>query len=250
MMSEDPVIIDTNCYLGSWPTRGLRVNSARDLVDLASRNGVTTCLVSPLDSIFHKDRVLANSRLVEDLSEFSNRLLPVPIVNPLSPVDESGDYQLLRLTPAYHGYSIGSRSTSRFLSTVESDVRGLFISFRMRDDRLNHPLLRMTPIDPTALVETLREVPELPVIVNNARKSEIETIIENTGDHVMLDCTWSLPIGFIERMVEEHGDHRLVYGSNVPLHYYQSSLLQVLGADISLKSLGRILGGNIAPFLG
>ncbi|MBU7004957.1 MAG: hypothetical protein HXS50_05280, partial [Theionarchaea archaeon] len=204
----------------------------------------------PLDSIFHKDRVLANSRLVEALSEFSDRLFPVPIVNPLSPVEESGDYKLLRLTPTYHGYQVGSRSTWRFLSRVGSHVRALFISFRMRDDRLSHPVLRTTPVDTPALVEALREVQGLPVIVNNARKSEIETIIENTGDQVMLDCTWSLPIGFIERMVEEHGDHRLVYGSNVPLHYYQSSLLQLLGADISRKSLERILVGNIAPVLG
>ena len=91
--------------------------------------------------------------------------------------------------------------------------------------------------------------PGLRVIVNNTRSAEIERILENTEDNVVLGCDWSLPVGFIERLVDAHGDGRLVFGSNSPLHYYQSSLLRIQMADIPLSSRRMILSGNIDHML-
>ena len=247
---EGQTIIDTNCYLGNWPTRKLGVTSAEGLAKLAAENGVTTCMVSPLDAIFHKDRVSANSNLIKELARWKDGLRPLPIINPLSPVDETGDFRLLRMTPTHHGYSPLNRTVLHFLSGLETGGSVLFMSMRMRDERLIHPMLKTRPVSPDGLISALRRFPALRVIINNARSTEMRRILERTGDRVLLGCDWSLPIGFVERMVGEHGDHRIVFGSNSPLHYYQSSLLQVQEADLPERSRRRILCENAAALLG
>ena len=242
-------IIDTNCYLGSWPTRRLGIGSPRELLELAAENGVGTCLVSPLEGIFHKDRITANTALQREIANFSTNLIPLPVVNPLAPVEESGNAKLVRVTPTHHLYSVRNRALNRLMAILESGGRALFISMRMRDERLRHPILRTRPIRPDELVSALEPFPDLPVVVNNARSVEMDRILQNCGDNVLVGCTWSMPVGFIERMVDEHGDHRMVFGSNVPLHYYQSSLLQINGANISGRSRDRILRENAGALL-
>jgi predicted TIM-barrel fold metal-dependent hydrolase len=85
--------------------------------------------------------------------------------------------------------------------------------------------------------------------VNNVKANEMEKVLSGTAGTVMVGCDWSLPVGFVERMVDSHGDDRLVFGSNVSLHYYQSSLLQIRMAEISEKSKRKILGGNLRKLL-
>lgn len=249
MAPPAPGIIDTNCYLGSWPTRRLAIGSPRELGQLALDNGVVTCLVSPLEAIFHKDRITANSKLKREIANFRSSLIPIPVVNPLAPVEESGNVKMVRVTPAHHLYSVRNRALNRLMAMLESGGKVLFISMRMRDERLRHPILRTRPIRPDELISALEPFPDLPVVVNNAKSAEMERILQNCGDNVLVGCTWSMPVGFIERMVDDHGDHRMVFGSNVPLHYYQSSLLQINGASISSRSRDRILRENAGALL-
>jgi len=242
-------IIDSNCYLGAWPTRRLRVNTAADLAKLARGNGVDRCLVSAFDAIFHEDYLAANKRLIDELQKFKGKLLAVPVENPQSPLCGKAGPGAARIVPCYHGYSPLSRRCQRFLRECESQGTTVFLSLRMRDERLNQPLLRLRPTAVKDLISSLAGVPGLNVVVNNARAGEVDELLSKGMERVRAGCEWSFPIGFIERMVDAYGDRRLVYGSNVPLHYYQSSLLQVLMAGISERSKRRILGRNLMEIL-
>lgn len=247
--SDNFQVIDSNCFLGNWPTRRLRTTSAKGLAGLAEENGVDLCLVSPLDAIFHKDHISANERLADDLRKFEARLIPLPIANPSSPMGNTFQGKALRIVPSYHRYSLTNRRCEHLLEEARSRNMTIFISFRMRDERLTHPLLNLKRTRTSDLTSTLSKLPDLRVVINNAKASEIENLLPNTPNNTLVGCGWSFPIGFIERMVDLHGDERLVFGSNAPLHYYQSSLLQIRKADISERSKKRILGDNLREML-
>ncbi len=242
-------IIDSNCYLGHWPTRNVGLGTAESLVKLAQENGVDLCLVSAFDAIFHKDYLAANQRMMKELEEFRGKLLGVPIENPQSPVSGSLPPAVVRLVPSYHGYTVLSKRCQRFLRQCESCGTTVFVSLRMRDERLSHPLLRLRPSRVMDLAHVLSKVPGLDVVVNNAKSNEIDELLSRGMERVRASCDWSFPIGFIEKIVDRCGDDNLVYGSNAPLHYYRSSLLQVLMADIPEKSKAKILGHNIGRIL-
>lgn len=241
--------IDSNCYLGAWPTRRLSATTAAGLLRIARENGVDLCLVSAFDAIFHEDYLAANGRLIDELQEFKGKLLGVPIENPQSPLCGKATTGTVRIVPSYHGYSPLSRRCQRFLKECESQGTTVLVSLRMRDERLNHPMFKLRPTSVKDLLSGLAGMPGLNVVVNNARAHEVDELLSKGAEHVRAACEWSFPIGFVEKMVDAHGDRRLVYGSNVPLHYYQSSLLQILMADMSEKSKGRILGRNLKEIL-
>jgi hypothetical protein len=247
-LKSKTIVIDSNCYLGNWPTRRLRHNGAESLRRLARENGVQKCLVSSLEAIFHRDHTAANRALEVEISGMDD-MIPVPIVNPASPIDGGASGRLFRLVPCYHRYSLSKEPGLQLLEDAERRDATVFVSLRMRDSRLSHPLIGARPAEIQPIIDSASSFPGLRLIINNAKAREIEQILSAT-DNTYLGCEWSLPIGFVKSVVESYGDGRLVFGSNAPLHYYQCSLLQILEADIPPRSREMILGGNMASISG
>jgi hypothetical protein len=243
------MVVDSNAYLGSWPNRRLRCTDPGCLEELASAHGIDLCMVSGLDAIFHSDYVDANRRLEREL-EGHPLLRHLPVANPSSPMAPGTIPPMVRLVPSHQGYSPVGRRCGRLLGQLESSGGRLFISMRMRDQRLMSPLLMSRELKAKDVSAALARHQSLPTVINNCKSGEIRELMERTGDNVLFDCAWSLPIGFIEETVDSYGDGRLVFGSNVPLHYYDCSLLQIRLADIAGSSKRNILAGNLKRFLG
>ncbi len=235
--------IDTNLWLGHWPTRGAGSDPA-GLVSMMDRNQVKTGLVSSLDGIFHKDPEGANTKLARAVDGFSRRLLPVPVVNPRVPYFRPLPKGLMRVVPPSHRFSPRSRRFIRLLEAASEAGVTVLISLRMRDERLERPLLKPLHASASQLASTISKFPSLKVVVNNARSNEANLILSRT-DNSLVGCEWSFPIGFVEEMADKFGPERLVFGSNFPLHYYQCSLLQVTEADIPASWKRMILYENI-----
>ncbi len=238
--------IDTNCYVGNWPTRPLPFNEPASLRRVSMENSVGTCLVSSLGAIFHRDYMAANRALERSASGIEG-LIPVPVVNPTNP-PLGPTHPIIRMVPSHHRYRLSDSRTRKLLDSAESENQLVFISTRMRDRRLLDPSFRILGTEVEGIIDAATSHPDLSLVVNNAKAAEVEKILSRT-DNVLVGCEWSFPIGFIRRMVGDHGDSRLVFGSNAPLHYYKSSLLQVEKADIPPASRRRILGGNISRLL-
>ncbi len=157
---------------------------------------------------------------------------------------------MVRLVPSHQGYSLAARRCGKLLGELESSGGRLFISMRLRDQRLMSPLLRSREPKVKEISTALARYESLPTVINNCKSGEIRELMERTGDNVLFGCAWSLPIGFIEETIDSYGDGRLVFGSNAPLHYYDCSLLQIGLADIPESSKRSILAGNLKRFLG
>ena len=239
--------IDTNLWVGSWPTRRVGA-TAKGLLAMMDRYGVDRGFVSHLHAIFYKDPSEPNRRLDRSVRRAGQRLVSVPIVDPTSPWASRPPERFLRLVPSYHRYTLRNRRLCKLLEAASEKGLDVFVSLRMRDERLESPLLKPLPTSASDLASTISRFPSITFVVNNARSSEIRLILSRT-DNALVGCDWSLPIGFVEEVADEFGPERLVLGTNAPLHYYGCALLQVREADIPASWRRKILWENAQKLL-
>ena len=98
------MIIDVNTYLGHWPFRNLRNNTAQTLSKRAAENGITHMLVSSLNAIFYKDTMRGNLELKSELESFNGEtvFLPLAVINPTYTAGKD-------LTACIKDYALGHR---------------------------------------------------------------------------------------------------------------------------------------------
>ena len=104
------MIIDVNAYLGHWPFRQLRHNTASGLLKLMDKNGIDKAIVSSINAIFYKNCHSGNEELAAETKAHRDRLIPFATLNPEYPGWEDDlkhcheDFGMtgLRLLPHYH----------------------------------------------------------------------------------------------------------------------------------------------------
>jgi hypothetical protein len=67
------MLIDTNCYLGSWPFRLLRHRTAEGLARLLEQAGIEQALVSSLDAVFREDCHSCNIELLQAVARWPGK---------------------------------------------------------------------------------------------------------------------------------------------------------------------------------
>jgi len=60
------LIIDSNAYIGHWPFRRLRYNTADGIIELMDRCGIDKAVVGSINSVFYKNYQAGNEELVEE----------------------------------------------------------------------------------------------------------------------------------------------------------------------------------------
>jgi predicted TIM-barrel fold metal-dependent hydrolase len=233
-------VIDTNVYLSRWPFRRLRGDETLDLASMLHRTGVTQAWAGSYDALLHKDVEGVNARLAEECRRHgSGFLLPFGTVNVSLP-DWEEDLRRchevhrmpgIRLHPNYHGYGLDSADFSKLL--YGAAARGLLVQIvvRMDDERTQHPLVRVPPLDPAPLA-TL-SVPGLRLMLLNASAPPaglpFETAtIERAGGLARL------------------GVERACFGSFAPFFILESALLKLKESAVD----SSVLDANAERLLG
>jgi predicted TIM-barrel fold metal-dependent hydrolase len=99
----------------------------------------------------------------------------------------------------------------------------------MEDERTQHPLMRVPPVDLSPLSDVLTSEPGVKVIVLNSdpmRNLEQLPGLASTGG-VYFDISMVEGVGGIARLAQKVSVQRLLFGSNYPLFYFESALLKV-----------------------
>ena len=78
------MLIDMNAYLGHWPFRKLRHNTAPELVALMDDRGIDLACVSSASAIFYKNSQAGNEDLAAEVADYPGRLIPFAVINPTS----------------------------------------------------------------------------------------------------------------------------------------------------------------------
>ena len=256
------MIIDLNVYVGNYPFRRLKYNTLDGILKLMDRVGVDKALISRFEAIFYKDWFEANMMLLEELagSEVStDRFMPCVIVNPSFPgwirdlENCLDDAYAIRVHPNYHGYNLQDECFKRLVGAASSREIPIIVTVRVQDERSHPWLMRVPPLDVSAVLKVARENPEVKFVVSNAYLGEVlgmgRRIRECDNLYVELSFASTVTLNSVERLCAEIGSGRVLLGTYMPFFYPDCIVNRVRKAEISEEDKERILWRNAMELL-
>ena len=203
-----------------------------------------------------------NRRLADDCRAHGDGLLvPFGTVNPTLPdwrddvrrCHEEHRMPGIRLHPNYHGYGLDDPRLAALLD--EAAGRSLLVQVvaAMEDERTQHPLVRVPPIDLAPLAALVARRPALRVVLLNAdapnpAREPLKALVE-TG-RIWIDTAMLEGVAAIERVVASVGSDRLVVGSHAPFYCADAAPLKLQEAALKEADHLAIAEGNARALIG
>jgi predicted TIM-barrel fold metal-dependent hydrolase len=253
-------VIDVNVSLSRWPFRRLPHDEPALLVAQLRGRDVTQAWAGTFDGIFHKDLGSANARLAGDCRRYGPGLLvPFGSVNPKLPdwqeelrrCHEEHKMPGIRLHPNYHGYGLDYPALAQLLHLAGTRRLVVQLAVSVEDERTQHPLMRVPPVDVSALDQVVKSAPGLRLVILNADPSrQLEPYRKaSSRGPVFFDCAMVEGTGGLGRLARELSIDRLLFGSHFPLFYFESALFKVKEAGFTESERQAILDRNARGIL-
>jgi predicted TIM-barrel fold metal-dependent hydrolase len=231
------MIIDVNANLSRWPFRRLRGDETPELVAMLRTRGVDQAWVASFDGLLHKDIAGVNERLASECRRFGEGfLLPFGTVNPKLP-DWEEDLRRcaevhrmpgIRLHPNYHNYPLDDADFAKLLKGAAQRGLAVQLALKMEDDRTQHPLLRVPPVDASGLVELMAGVPGLRLmILNGPGPLPRDAVPKLAAAGVSFDIAMLEGIQGVARLIDQIGLEHVVFGSHFPFFTWESARLKI-----------------------
>jgi predicted TIM-barrel fold metal-dependent hydrolase len=254
-------MIDVNISLSRWPFRRLPLDEPAALAAALRRLGVTRAWGGSFDGLLHRDVAAVNLRLAADCRAHGNGLfVPFGTVNPTLPdwrddvrrCHEEHRMPGLRLHPNYHGYRLDDPRFAALLD--EAAGRSLIVQVvaAMEDERTQHPLVRIPPVDLAPLEGLARRSTSPRLVVLNAMTRSDDALIARlvaTGQ-VWVDTAMHEGVAGIERAVAAIGAGRLVVGSHAPFYCPDAAPLKLRESELKEADRAAVAEGNARALLG
>ncbi|MCX6904712.1 MAG: amidohydrolase family protein [Verrucomicrobia bacterium] len=248
-------LTDVNVSLSRWPLRRLPCDDTPSLVAKLRRHGVTQAWAGSFDALLHKDLRAVNDHLALECRQHGHGLLlPFGSINPKAPdwEDElrrcAEVHQMpgLRLHPNYHGYKLDDPSFARLLRLAANRHLIVQLVLAMEDERTMHPLLRVEPVDPAPLAESVRQIPGLRLVLLNALRALRGDLLRNllAVGNVAVELATLEGVGGVANLLKQIPLPRLLFGSHAPFFYFESALLKVQESPLTQDQLNAIRREN------
>jgi predicted TIM-barrel fold metal-dependent hydrolase len=157
----------------------------------------------------------------------------------------------IRLHPNYHGYALSDPVFADLLREARDRKLIVQLVLAMEDERTQHPLMRVPPVDPAPLAGVASGVSGLRLMVLNRGR--------NPAGNALVDLSRAGEIYFDLAMIEGAGcagdlmslisPQRMVFGSHSPFFYFESALLKLKESGITGNQEAAILAGNAKRLL-
>jgi uncharacterized protein len=235
--------IDVNVHLGRWPFRRLRGDDTAALVATLQKHQIEQAWAGSFEALLHRDVRGVNDRLAEECQRHKNLLIPFGTVNPLLPDWEEDVRRCrsvhgmpgLRLYPNYHGYRLDHPDFAALLRLAARHELIVQIALKMEDERTQHPLLRVAPVDPAPLPGLLQDIKNVTVVLlgglNAAAGAEALRKFTNAGQ-VHFDIATLEGAAGIATVLQTLPVERLLFGTHYPFYYYEAALLKLREAAL------------------
>jgi len=255
------MIIDTNAFIGHYPFRQLRHNSAGQLVELMDRNGIDRALVTSLHAAFYRDAHRGNQELFEQTRRFESRLICSATINPKyvgwqRDLEQSlGEWRMksVSLFPAHHGFGLNDSTARELLRRIEvAEVPVVFVQ-RLEDRRQRHHWDQAEDLEFDAVAEVAKNYANLKIIFCNWIGLDGKKLVDaGLKGRCLIDFSrlHVLLLKDVPRLIDTLGIEAISFGSHMPFDYVGPSLVKLSNLE-SIRSLDveQIAWKNAARFL-
>ncbi len=252
--AEPPTgFIDTNVTLSRWPFRRCPLDETPALVAKLREHGVTQAWAGTFDGLLHKDLAAANARLAAECRAHASLLVPFGSVNPRLPdweeelrrCAEVHEMPGIRLHPNYHGYKLDDPAVARLLALAAGKKLVVQLAVVMEDERTQHPLAGVPPVDTAPLVDLLRRTPGLRLQLLNAfRTLRGEPLLRLAAAGAHVEIATLEGVAGVANLAKQLPGERLCFGSHAPLFYFESAVLKLKESVLTPAEERAIRAGN------
>jgi predicted TIM-barrel fold metal-dependent hydrolase len=257
-----PGIIDTNVHLFDWPFRRLKYAQTTALLAKLRKHGITQAWAGTFHALLHKNLDAANARLVEECRRLGEGFfVPIGSVNPVWPdweedlrrCHEIHQMSGIRLYPAFHNYSLDRPELARLLELASE--RGLLVQIviEMEDERVQHPIVTVPPVDAAPLAAIVKQIPKAKVQLLNgvtALQRSGPALAQAAG--IVFDIANLEGTGAVGRLIEgklgsirsQVPAARLLFGSHAPFFPCEAALLRLFESPLEKDQLLPIMRDN------
>jgi uncharacterized protein len=244
-------LIDVNISVSRWPFRRLVGDDPAGLVGLLRKRGISEAWAGSFDGLLHHDIGAVNARLAADCAAHRGFLVPFGSVNPQLPdwqedlrrIHEAHKMPGIRLHPNYHDYKLSDPAGAEVLSAAARRGLAVQIVLAMEDERTQHRLMRIPPVDPSPLTELLSRIKGLKLMLLNSGNNT-PALRGTYFDFAMREGPYALT-----RAVAAAGQDRIIFGSHAPLFYVESAVLKLKEAGFVQQQVKAICETNARLFL-
>ncbi|MFM7604820.1 MAG: amidohydrolase family protein, partial [Prosthecobacter sp.] len=244
--------LDVNFATGSWPFRALPKLDG----DALKQRGITQAITGSLEALLTRDIAAVNARLASACRQSGGVLIAAGTLHPQLPAwredlrrcREEHGMKVIRLHPNYHGYQLDEPLFAEMLDAILEAGLAVQIAAQMEDQRTQHPLVQMAPVDLKPLHDLLQARPKARVMVLNANAAMITMALRGCTS-LWLDCAMIEGVGGLENMLKAWPVEKLCLGTHAPYFYPESSLLKLVESVLSEPQIKSVAIASAKSFL-
>ncbi|MFI1015344.1 amidohydrolase family protein [Streptomyces sp. NPDC020965] len=244
-------VIDAHAHLGRWDAFGITDGSARGLLRVMDRCGVTTACVSHLLAV-GPDARTGNQLLLDELARHPGRLLGYAVYQPHDPEAPSRLRDLLDV-PGVIGIKLHPET-----HRLPLDHPGYDPAFALAAERgrivLAHGEYGSAHSDPVRFGTVASRWPEPPILMGHAGlwPAGFGAAVDAVGrcpNLVLETCGSRATARHLTRLVAEAGADRVAFGSDAVFLDLRIGLGRVLLAELAENDRRQVLHGTMERLL-
>ena len=179
------MLLDGVAYLGNWPFRKLRYNTAESMLERMDRCGIDGAVVSSLNAVLYKDVMNGNCELAEAVKGL-DRFIPLAVINPAYPhwkedflycLDELG-MKGLEIFPGYHNYSLDLPELKELLTLAAQRKVPVRVPGRLVDIRGRHWMDTPENLSGSDLEKIVKLSPETDILICSCNTASVSKLLE------------------------------------------------------------------------
>ena len=229
------MLIDINTWIGHWPFRQLRHNTAATLVKRLDSRNIDRAVVASIHGAFYKNAHAANEELSKQVRRYRDRLIPFATLNPRYPgwqedlrrCAEDLDLRGIRLYPQYHEYELTDPEALELIDAATALGWVVQVPMRIVDRRQRHLWDQARDLTPADLEAALASRPGARWMFLNALGLDGSRFAPTAKFLVDISRMSAVLGRNIQSLIETAGPNHLAFGTGTPFKVPDPTLLKL-----------------------